>query len=1149
MSLPFYYLYLKEQFNEKSWTRGYNYISRVRNWTFSSQNKTVLAVTKGSSCDYNQKVQQTDKDVYDATCNCPYDYGKYCKHISAVLRVLVAQNFDFQSDKDISWNNALLEAKEVIAKTKQAKSNRVIDVETVKSKSPDNLEKVKNKEKTDLEKKERQINLEREKYINKLKDVPTKRTEVKVWFPDPNQTKYYLIYNIDLDDHTYSHANNSHYTNTLPLKIYKTQSKGKNKSQLSVNHTFNRYTNSNTDIDYVTDDEMEFIYENLLYRSYYGYDDNLSADQILSLCNTLSSSNKVYLNGKLFTSPIKKAHLTFSFHKQNKHKQEDVQSYKMQIQLDIINETSIIIEPVQDSIILVGSKRCKLLIYNRTQVYILNNEEKIEDLHDLISGQVFHFNKQEVQALSKLTQENDANNLIILPQEVKIPIIQADIPVPQLWLSENNRSLEGQISFVYKELPDKKIFLDSLEKKFLISNQDLESNTEYYLHRNIDNEEQIINTFTKQLIDNQIPFNRSKGLVSVDGENAINFILNIIPTLNQTSNGQEWLIYGQNNLKIHKYIKPTININLTSGIDWLDLSGEIEFDDTKLNLSQIAKLVRKKQRFIQLGDKTGVLPKDWLEKHKELFELADGDDNNNLRISKWHLDLLSEFNSTINKKDNQRQSWQNTINKCLNWKEISKLDTPEVQATLRPYQQYGYEWLNFLYNNKLGGILADDMGLGKTLQTIAFLQGLYLGQGHKPNLKPTLLILPTSLLINWQMELKRFAPSLKFTLLYGNNRDKNIIKNIQILKDCDELNTHIFITTYGTLLKDIQELKKCVFECVILDESQQIKNAQSLTFKAVKLLQSHFRLSLSGTPVENSLLDLWSQFSFLNPGQLGSFTYFKENFVTTLNKKEVETKLQLLTYPFILRRLKQNVAKELGDKIENIIYVQMEDRQKLFYDQIRVFYKKAVTEEVDTNQPNAKLKVLEGLTKLRQICSHPNLLNQQETLSSSKLDLMLDKLDEVIGEKHKVLIFSQFTSMLAIMKEQLDKKNIKYCYLDGKTTKRQEQVDLFQNDSSIPVFLISLKAGGVGLNLTAADYVFIFDPWWNPAAENQAIDRTHRIGQEKNVFVYRFVVKDSIEEKILQLQASKQELVKNIITADESFIKKLDKKALQSLFS
>lgn len=402
--------------------------------------------------------------------------------------------------------------------------------------------------------------------------------------------------------------------------------------------------------------------------------------------------------------------------------------------------------------------------------------------------------------------------------------------------------------------------------------------------------------------------------------------------------------------------------------------------------------------------------------------------------------------------------------------------------------------------------------------------------------------MPKTLIYNWQIELGKFAPDLTFTVMHGVDRETELWAKID---------SNLIITTYHTALKDIQEIKKRTWQCVILDESQQIKNPESLIFKAIRIIPAHHRLALSGTPVENNLEYLWSQISFLNPGMLGSREWFRANFVIPIQKNkdlEKSEKLKKVVYPFILRRLKQDVAKELGDKVEQTLYVEMDKKQKSMYDKVRLLFKKQIEEDFENSAAKAKFKVLEGLTKLRQICCHPALLDTATQIESAKMELMLETLDDIVAEGHKVLIFSQFTSMLALIKPELDKRMIKYSYLDGKTDKRQAVVDHFNDTEEQKVFLISLKAGGVGLNLTSADYVFIYDPWWNPAVESQAVDRSHRIGQKNTVFVYRFVVKDSVEEKILTLQESKRELVKNIITVDESIMKKMDKDDIQNLF-
>jgi non-specific serine/threonine protein kinase len=399
-------------------------------------------------------------------------------------------------------------------------------------------------------------------------------------------------------------------------------------------------------------------------------------------------------------------------------------------------------------------------------------------------------------------------------------------------------------------------------------------------------------------------------------------------------------------------------------------------------------------------------------------------------------------------------------------------------------------------------------------------------------------------LINWQRETERFTPELSTYKYFGNQRTGDLT----VFDDYD-----LILTTYGVMLRDIEILREYRFHYVILDESQAIKNPLAKTSKAARILNADHRLVLTGTPVENSTFELWSQFAFINPGLLGNLEYFKREFGNPIERHGDEGTSQFLrkmVYPFILRRTKDQVAPELPPRTEKVVYADMEPAQRKLYEKTRDHYRAlllGVIEEKGIN--NARMKVLEGLLRLRQISNHPRLVKNNFRGSSSKFNLLLETLETLQSEGHKALVFSQFVQMLKILREELEHREIPYTYLDGRTRKRQDRVDLFQSDPTIPFFLISLKAGGVGLNLTAADYVIHIDPWWNPAVEMQATDRTHRIGQDKPVFVYKLITRDSVEEKIVQLQEKKRKLVEQLITTDRSFIKTLTPEDVVVLFS
>ena len=484
------------------------------------------------------------------------------------------------------------------------------------------------------------------------------------------------------------------------------------------------------------------------------------------------------------------------------------------------------------------------------------------------------------------------------------------------------------------------------------------------------------------------------------------------------------------------------------------------------------------------------------------------------------------------------------------WEQMSTFSTTEdlslpkgINAEFREYQLKGFGWLWFMYKYGLNGILADDMGLGKTLQALTVLQKAKEEDGPMP----ALVVAPTTVVFNWEAEIQKFAPDLTCLKLQGGERK-------QFFKKIPEYD--VVITSYALLRRDIAKLKDINFRYVILDESQNIKNATSQTAQAVKQLNSQHKLALSGTPIENKLEELWSVFDFLMPGFLFSMADFNSRYVNPIMERQdkiVEKRLKLQIYPFILRRMKRDVAKDLPDKVENIAYCELTDEQRDFYLQVLDSTKEELFKSIEQNGlEKSRLSIFSALLRMRQICCHPRLYdknNVKNVISSGKFEKLKVMLEEIVSEGHRILLFSQFVDMLDIIKAWLDKTGIKYEYLTGKTKDRQAAVERFNNDPTIPIFLISLKAGGTGLNLTGADYVIHYDPWWNPAVEDQATDRAYRIGQTKKVFVYRLITKNTVEEKIQKLKTIKRNLVDSVISVDRNITKSLTMDDIREIFS
>lgn len=621
--------------------------------------------------------------------------------------------------------------------------------------------------------------------------------------------------------------------------------------------------------------------------------------------------------------------------------------------------------------------------------------------------------------------------------------------------------------------------------------------------------------------------------------------------------------------RVYSTEEQNLELEVKEGEDWFDLYAHVQFGEFRIPFIKLKRHILNGIREFELPNgEIAILPKEWFADYGDLIPLAQ-QHGDNLRLQRHHFQLLNEKLKGIDK------SFFNRLQEIAAKAGKPVVVPTNLNATLRSYQHEGFSWMYNLYENQFGGCLADDMGLGKTLQTLTLLLKLKrlkrtieipnfdnaFGQGNlfdqpKAEEKPeeetekaqpaTLIVMPTSLLHNWDNELRKFTPALKVYKHFGLQRKRS--GNFRALANYYD----VILTSYGTVRNDFDLMGDIEFFYIILDESQYIKNPGSKTYQVINLLKSKHRLVLTGTPIENSLSDLWSQMNFINKGLLGNLAYFKREFITPIEKKadpDKQQKLQTLIRPFILRRTKEQVAQDLPPVTEQIRYCGMAREQKRIYEQEKSAIRNSILESIDNaGVEKSAFVVLQGLTKLRQLANHPSMLNGEDEAESGKFDEILETLESLIAEKHKVLIFSSFVKHLELVREQLEKRVWKYSMLTGQTANREEVIKSFQNDTENRVFLISLKAGGVGLNLTQADYVFIIDPWWNPAAEMQAIARAHRIGQNNKVMVYRFITEGSIEEKILQLQDRKSSLAEKFINSNNPF-KAISREDIISLFS
>jgi SNF2 family DNA or RNA helicase len=581
----------------------------------------------------------------------------------------------------------------------------------------------------------------------------------------------------------------------------------------------------------------------------------------------------------------------------------------------------------------------------------------------------------------------------------------------------------------------------------------------------------------------------------------------------------------------------TIEVSSKLINDWFDLKAIVRVGQWEIPFTRFRKNILAGIREYQLPDGTiAILPEGWFSKYKNIFEFGKSSDSS-LRLHKQHFSLLADTLSEEGKPAFDR------LEKLLIPERLPELDPPAgLNCLMRQYQNEGLNWLNFLQTAGLGGCLADDMGLGKTIQTLALLQH------NKENLKPgklpagtteltlfpavesrltSLVIVPASLIYNWENEVKRFVPGMVSYSHKGNLRKKNtsLFPNVDII-----------ISSYHTVRQDIDFLSLFSFHYIILDESQMIKNPGSAVYRTMTRLKSDFKLVLTGTPVENSLTDLWSQLNFVNPGLLGDLSFFRREFAWPIEKDGDDTqegKLRKIIKPFILRRTKEMVARDLPPVTEQTVFCDMTEEQNKLYEEEKSSVRNSIFRSIETTGlEKSAIVVLQGLMKLRQIANHPVMAYEDYKSGSGKFETVLQDMESVISEGHKILVFSSFVKHLALYSAELTRKRIRFSMLTGASTNREKIVSNFQDDHENRIFLISLKAGGVGLNLTAADYVFILDPWWNPASEMQAMSRAHRIGQDKNVFMYKYITTNSIEEKITRLQEKKSKLADTFIKSN-----------------
>ncbi len=690
-------------------------------------------------------------------------------------------------------------------------------------------------------------------------------------------------------------------------------------------------------------------------------------------------------------------------------------------------------------------------------------------------------------------------------------------PEPLLILGEDGENLKVQLSFRYGDPVELQV-MGPAQPEVLRAP---EGHEPLFVMRDIEMEKRLLDLARSE----GLPVSDAPGTFLLDTPTGLGFLEEHLHKLEN-----DWVVLGKERLLRFrtKAVAPRLQGRIKTGLDWFEVALELGVETSRYGLDALLSLYQSKKRYLTLD--TGalaLLPDAWVTHHLQVaMELPQLLLSGGIgRIPRYHAPVLDALvgDSQYVETDDE---WKKLSARLRKYQGVGEEPLPEgLNASLRPYQKQGYDWLAFLRDFGFHGILADDMGLGKTLQALTFLLSEHTS-GRAEN--PSIVVCPTSVASNWILEAAKFTPGLKIAKLTGANRDKTY-DNLK--------NAHVVVTTYAILRLDLARLQRRTWHALILDEAQNIKNPESQTALAAKKLKSKHRIALTGTPLENNLLELWSVFDFLMPDFLDNKSSFKSRYVRSgAETPEDIGGLRIKIKPFMLRRVKNEVARELPPKTEQTIKIPLAAEQQALYDKVRTLAKQKVYDSIaERGVGGSTVALLDALLKLRQVACHPKLIDDEISggvTASSKHEALHDLIEEAVGEGHRALIFSQFTSHLAILKDWLDENQIGYFYLDGKTRNRQELVDAFNSPDGPPLFLISLKAGGTGLNLASADYVIHMDPWWNPAVEQQATDRAHRIGQLKPVFVYRLVAENTVEEKVVELQEKKKELFDSVVSAD-----------------
>lgn len=736
--------------------------------------------------------------------------------------------------------------------------------------------------------------------------------------------------------------------------------------------------------------------------------------------------------------------------------------------------------------------------------------------------------KEFPQFLEEVYPLWSAGSQVEMPDDLEITTVH-ELSGKRIYLSEQHGGLAVTLRFTYGDPAIEVPAVPFNSEQFLF-----QKNTYFRLQRQYRVEQMWLTMLPEFGLKQEAGY-----FVLDEKRQTLDWIFDTVPQL--AARGFE--IYGEKKLKKFRVNrgKSRLSTTIASGVDWFDLKVQLEYGEARARVKDIIRALRSNSKYVKLSDGSSArIDHELLEKIGFIQQLAGAaDEPDVLRINRAQTGALDNLLPLVDELKTDH-TFKTYVKQLSNFDHIKNQPVPKsFIGELRPYQQHGLDWLHFLNEYHLGGCLADDMGLGKTIQALALLCAV-----QKKNSPATLIVAPTSVVYNWEREISRFTPQFKTQIHMGKTRSINV-------NQFDRAD--ILITSYALLWRDFKLFSGYEFNYAILDESQKIKNPHSLTARCARGLKARHRLALTGTPIENNTSELWSQMTFLNPGMLGNLSMFNAYFSQAIEKENDDPtihRLQKIIFPFILRRKKEQVVNDLPPKIESTIRCSMDARQEELYNRWREYYREYLSSQIEKEGlPKARFHVLEALTRLRQISIDPRLVDGRLKHGSPKFDLLLDRLQELSSEGHKALVFSQFVKMLHLVREGLDSAGVKYAYLDGKTRHRQAVIDKFQEDEDVRLFLISLKAGGTGLNLTAADYVIHVDPWWNPAVEMQATDRAHRIGQTKKVMVYKLVTRETVEEKILELQDKKQQLADQIVQSESGFFKSLSGADITSLFT